>query len=136
MLKSLGQVLRKAATHYPLQSRWDIRSNVRNRWRIFIHDRRHGLDRSGLAKRRFSGQHLVENYANCKDVAAWIGNFTANLLGRHVGNCPQHLSLGGFSLQADGWAIQAYGLSWIQLGQSEIKDLDPPILRHPNVFRF
>ena len=82
-----------------------------------------------------AGNHFVENRAERKQVGALVGNFPANLLGRHVAGRAHHeasirdyLDGGGISGR-----VGLFGLS--QLGQAEVENLRASVFRDEDVFR-
>ena len=47
---------------------------LRQRWRIFIQDRAERFGGGGLAEGTLAGEHLVEDHAKSKDVAAGVSD--------------------------------------------------------------
>ena len=82
----------------------------------------------GTGKRKSAGDHLVENGAKRKEVAARIEDFTASLLRRHVSNGADGGAgsglKGGFEF-GDGFGLRRW-LGDHELGEAEVEDFGVP----------
>jgi hypothetical protein len=76
---------------------------------------------------------LIENRAQTEEVRAGIGGFAANLLRRHIRDCPQHNT--GAGLRGEGGRICNGKIAFNEreLRQTEVEDLDAPIAGEKNV---
>ena len=74
-----------------------------------------------------SGDHLIENRAEGKDVAAGILPFAFQLLGRHIRQCANYLGLAG---EGDGHGLLIGRHGWFVLSETEIEQLRPRFSEH------
>jgi hypothetical protein len=79
----LGVFLQTAMDH-ALQARRGCLGYPRNGGRIFVQNRRHRIGRRGSLERARTGQHLVENRTERKDVGPVVDINPTYLLRRHV----------------------------------------------------
>ena len=105
--------------------------------RVLPENRRHRLGRSLPGKRATTGQELVQNGAQSKQIRAMIDRQSTHLLGRHVADRAKYDT----RLRRRGrrhHRARGFG-PWLilrQLRQTEIEDLDPAILGHEHVLGF
>jgi hypothetical protein len=135
-LEPLLGILLETVAEDSLQTRRDVLVGQREVGRILPQDRRHRVRGGVPAESAFAREHLVEDGAEREDVGSGIGRMPAHLLGRHVAERSEHdprLRAGGL-----GWHIRQRRTSRLrprQLGQAEVQDLQPPVLRDEEVLR-
>ena len=103
--------------------------------RVVFQDRGHGLGRGVAAESAHPGKHFVEHRTKCKDVAARIGGLAAHLLRRHVARRAHHHARRRVRT-GEGGLVQFCAGFLRQFRQSEIEDLDAPVLGDENVLGF
>ena len=135
MLKASLRLLLQAAAHNPLQRGRKILHKLRQRGRIFVQDRAQRFGGGGLPEGALAGEHLVEDHAESKDIAAGVGDVPPHLLRSHVANGAQHWPGLGLLRDGDGGSVGASGFGLGEFGQAEVQDLDASVLRQEEVFR-
>src|ERR1035438_9623895 len=135
MLKALLRFLFEAAAHDPLQGGRKILQRLRKRWWIFVQNGGQGFGPGGLLKGSSSGEHLVENDAERKDVGASVRGLSADLLRCHVAYRGQHMA-GASLLDSSGRAVGGCGIKLREFGQSEVENLEASVFGEEQVFRF
>ena len=100
---------------------------------IVLQDRVHRLDRAVAPERSHAREHLEEHRPEGEDVRAVVHRLAPDLLGRHEAHRPQHHARfrgrGGVSLVSfldDRRRTR-------QLGEAEVEDLDPAVVRDEDV---
>jgi hypothetical protein len=71
------------------RAQW-LRYLHRQRLGLVVHDGVHEVELGGAVERPAARQHLVEHDAEREDVAARVEHAARDLLGRHIGRCPDH----------------------------------------------
>lgn len=108
---------------------------MRQRRRLFVQNGSQRFGRRRLAEGAFGGEHLVQDHAKSKNIAAGISSLTAYLLRRHVTDGPANFAGLTVSSYRGGSGGSAVGLGLPELGQPEIKDLEASVFREEQVFR-
>ena len=93
--------------------------------RPFMHDRVANLGPRSAVERGGAGEHLVNHRAERKHIRACVGGFATYLLGRHVPGSSHH--------SAGDRLVSVLALE--ELGDSEVEDLQPPVVGKEQVFR-
>ena len=118
-----------------LQPRADVLVGHRKVGWVLFQDGRHCVGGGVASEGALARKHLVEDGAEGEDVAARIGWLASHLLRRHVPECPEDDA----GLRSCGRGREVGGLGTFllagALGQSEVEDLDPAVLRDEEVLR-
>ena len=80
-MKALIWILVQAALDHALQRGRSLGSQLGDGRGFFVQNRRHRLRGRRLLEGSLAGQHLVENRAECKYVAAMVNRLSAHLFG-------------------------------------------------------
>ena len=85
------------------------------------------------AERPLARQHLVEDRPEREEVAPLVRRPASHLLGRHVAHRPEHHA--GLRAAGDrpGIGLAPVAPVQLQLRETEVQDLDPPVLRQKDV---
>ena len=136
MLKAALRLFLQAAAQNPLQRGRKILHRLRQRGRLFVQNRAQRFGGGGLPEGAFAGEHLVQDHAESKDVAARVGGMSPHLLRRHVADGTGNLAGLGVLRDGGGRTIGADGFGLREFGQAEIQDLEAAVFRQEEVFRF
>ena len=98
--------------------------------RIVPQYRVHRLDGGSAGEGAASGEHLVEQRAKGKDVAAMIGGLAAHLLRRHVPGGPEHQAWRRHGKRGHGRCVP---VGRYEPGDAEVQDLGAPLGSHEDV---
>ena len=115
----------------PLQFVGNVGIELNRRYGSVLHDGKK-QDTCGIAlKRHFAGRHLVERHSKREQVEARIHWLTECLFGRHVRHRPEGPAADGSRRGSSDLGVTGN----VDLGQSEVEDLDPARRGHEDVGR-
>ena len=129
-----GSLLQTAA-HEARDARRDSPARRGHLGRVLLQDRVHRLDRAVASKCARAREHLVQQRPEGEDVRAVVHRLAPYLLGRHEAHGPQHHprfrgpGTGALVSFADERRRAR------QLGEAEVEDLDPAVVRDEDVVR-
>ena len=103
--------------------------------RVFLQDRMHRLERGIAPKGPLAREHLVQDCSEGKNVGPVVCRLAAHLFGRHIARRAQNRSRVRAACHGrrTGGFYRDFGAG--ELGQAEIKDLDPPVFCDEEIFR-
>ena len=133
-VEALFGILLQAVPHDPLEPRLDALVRRREVRRFLAQDRRHRLRRRVAVERADAREHLVQDRSEREDVRALVRGLALDLLGRHVAERSHDdagLGRGGGRRQVR--LLRALVLVLRQLRETEVEDLDPPVVRQKQV---
>jgi hypothetical protein len=128
------RILLDAVADDALEARRDLLVRDGEVRRLLLEDRGHRLARGVGLERAPSREHLVEDRAEGEDVGARVGGLALDLLRRHVAQrAHDDAGLGAGARRREIGLRPRAALGLRQLGEAEVEDLDPPVLRHEDV---
>jgi len=140
--KALLGALLEAVVHDPLEPRGNRPAGCRVRLRgVVAQDRRERLGCAASREGAPSRQHLEQHRAEGEEVAPRVDGLAAHLLRAHVADRAEDRPPLGRARLPRGErlrlqrGVQCGLLPEELLGQPEVEDLEPSVLRHPEVVR-
>ena len=125
-----GSLLQTAA-HEARDARRDSPARPGHLGRVLLQDRVHRLDRAVASERAHAREHLVKQRPEREDVRAVIHRLAPDLLGRHEAHRPQHHARFRGPRALVSFADERRRAR--QLGEAEVEDLDPAVVRDEDV---
>jgi hypothetical protein len=119
-LEAVRGILLQAAPHDPVELG---RNMPGQRRRLLVEDCGSGFEVRRTLERTPAGEHLVEDAAAGEDVGALVGALSAHLFGRHVAHRAEDGAFAGAALCGRRR----------QLGDAEVEDLEPALVRDEQI---
>ena len=131
------RILGQALAQYSMKLRAGGQVLDARRRRHLAENRADRVGGAALPERRHSRDHLVQDGAERKDVAARVNRFTTHLLGRHIAHGAHDDAFGCAHLHVGhgrGIGERTVGHGIHQLRHAEVDDLQVAVLRDEQVF--